>query len=647
VVDGRGASAFPPPRTLDVRPTNLPARLPILVGREDELRAVRHALLAEGERLVTLTGRGGAGKTSVALAVAAELLDEHPAGVWLARLADVPTAAEVLPAVAAVLGAEGDAGAFDAVVARLRDRGPALLVIDNLEHLMGAAATIRALLDAVPNLRVLATSQVPLHLPSERVLPLDALNDEAGVALIERVARRRGAVMAGDRQALLELVWLLDGLPLALELAAARLALLTPAQLVTRLRESTDVLADTRREGRQRSLRATVEWSLAQLEEAPTALFARVGVFAAPVELEELEAVLGTDLLDPLTDLLDASPDGPAWRRRHAQHQYELAWRARWLGMSSGADYRRATAAFPEAAAALAWARGAGDPIGPPLAAAYGALLMDNGRIREGEAAIAPLLARPIGDPNVDALAQLAHGYRMLVLGRLDEVLATSDRATALSDDASVQAVAYAAAGFVHTVRGEHEQAVACAARTTAIARTIGPAAHGGALVWEAQACAFAGQLERGTDLLAEARRIGGPVDAKQVWHVETVHGDIAAMAGRHPDALAHYAASMERATRDGDGLQVMFDLYGVALALASLREDDAALEVRGMAEAQSADVGGPDAELVTHMLEPVALDAAAERAGAAAVAELTARGRAVPAGQRVVRAAAHARRPR
>ena len=192
-------------------------------------------------------------------------------------------------------------------------------MLDNFEHLAPAAPSVAALLEALPELRVLVTSQAPLRVAAERRMPLDALDDDAALALMDRVARRRGAASpldGGDRDALLDVVHLLDGLPLALELAAARLALLSPVQLRERLRASPDVLQDTGadRADRQRSLRATVEWTVGQLDDGPRALFLRMGAFAGPVELEDLEAVAGGDGLDVLEALAGCS----TWRSRAA-----------------------------------------------------------------------------------------------------------------------------------------------------------------------------------------------------------------------------------------------------------------------------------------------------------------------------------------
>lgn len=684
VVDGRGAAAFPPARTEELRPTNLPAGAPALVGREDDLERVRAALVDEGERLVTLTGRGGVGKTSLALLAATGLLDEHPGGVWLARLASATSPEEVLPAVASAIGAEGEVSgsSLEAVVNRLRARGPTLLVLDNLEHLLGAGPALVSLLDALPELRLLITSQAPLRLAAERCVPLDALDDEASLALIERVARRRGAALSvegADRAALLEVVDLLDGLPLALELAAARLALLSPAQLRERLHDSPDLLKDAGgdRPDRQRSLRATVEWTLGLVEEDPRALFVRMGAFAGAVELEELEAVAGGDGLDVLealagllevalvrrvesgdgrvrfglpealrqiaAGLLDVAPDGLQWRRAHAQRQHDLLWAAP-LWLAPGAAYLAAVVADAEAAAALRWARATGDPLAATLGAARAGLLADNGRVREALAVLEPLLEKPSGDPTVDGRAFVAYALALMVIDRLDEAIAAADRAVAIASDPTTRALSVGQRGIVHTFRGDHEASVRDSQEATTVARGIGPAALSGALMFEAQARLYAGELDLAAQRLEQAEHVGAPVDAKLLWSIETINGDLAMSSGRPQEALGHYARSLEAAQARGDGLQVLFDLLGVATAFAVLREDADALEVVGLAKAQGVEVGGPSALTVAHLMGRDSLVAAEERVGPARALELTARGHAVPAGTRVSRACQLAR---
>ena len=143
VVDGRGASAFAPPRTSAVRPTNLPPAPPALVGRDDDVQRVREALIG-GERLVTITGRGGAGKTSVARVLAESLLDEHPGGVWWVSLASETSPDNVLPRVAAAIKAKdlAEHPTADVVTRHLRDQGPTLVVLDNFEHLLRAGEDV-------------------------------------------------------------------------------------------------------------------------------------------------------------------------------------------------------------------------------------------------------------------------------------------------------------------------------------------------------------------------------------------------------------------------------------------------------------------------------------------------------------------------
>ena len=683
VIDGRGASAFGPPRTEAIRPTNLPAGLPVLVGRDEDVARVRDALLLDGERVLTLTGRGGAGKTSLALVVAAQLLDEYPGGVWIARLANVGTPEEVMPAVAAAVGAAGDVGSSpsQAIINRLRERGPALLVLDNMEHLLAAASAIVELVEALPELRVLVTSQAPLRIASELCIALEALDDEAALALVERVAGRRMARLSSagaNREALLDVVHLLDGLPLALELAAARLALLTPEQLRDRLRKSQDLLRDDRadRPDRHRSLRSTVDWTLGLLDPGTLALFTRMGTFAGPVELDDIEAVAGADGLDVLgelaklldvalvrrvesgdgrvrfglpealrqiaEELLDATPDGHEWRRAHAVRAHEIMWAARCIFVSRAA-YNAAVAADAEIAAAQRWAQATGDPLAAPIASARAALLTDRGYLREAISALQPLLADPPDDPVIHAQVLSAHSWVLLAMGRLEEAMVPADRAVAAAPDPLDRVLALTMRGLVHSFSGEHADAIRDSGEATTIARGLNPALLAGVLMLHVQARLFAGEFDRAPEQQAEAERIGEAADAEFIWRRHTVYGDLAALTGRTPEALGHYAQSLEEAQIRGNEMQVMFDLLGVANTLASLQEDEDSAEVAGMAEQQIAELGGPEAS-GAHLLGKEAIIAARERLGAAGAAACDARGRAVPAGQRVTRACELAR---
>ena len=300
-----------------MRPTNLPAGRPALVGRDAELAEVVDAVASGGERLVTITGRGGAGKTSLALLAGTELLEQHPGGVWWVDLTAVGSPDEVPLAISAVLSAERDPeGSVEvAITTRLRNSGATLVILDNMEHVLAAAGALGGLLDRLPDLRLLVSSRLPLRVDPERVIALEALDERSALELIARAVGRRGKcpkLTDADGDALREIVGLLDGLPLALELAAARLSVLTAVQLRDRLRDSIDVLGEARggRPVRQRSLRAVLDSTLALLDPAPRALFVRLGAFAGAVELEELERVLsgdGVSVLEALAELVDAA----------------------------------------------------------------------------------------------------------------------------------------------------------------------------------------------------------------------------------------------------------------------------------------------------------------------------------------------------
>ncbi len=679
VVDGRGASAFAPPRTEQFRPTNLPAGGRPLVGREGELDRLRSAFLVEGERLVTLTGRGGVGKTSLALVAATGLLDAHPGGVWLVRLAAATEPDDVMSAVAAAIGTEGDVSVspLDAVVARLRGRGPVLVVLDNFEHVVSTAPVLGVLLDALQDVRMLITSQVPLRLEAECCVPVDALDEDAALALIERVVRLRGAAIsmrAHDRQALVDVVRLLDGLPLGLELAAARLGLLSPEQLRDRISESTDLLADRGRErpDRQRSLLATVEWTLGLLEDGPRALFLRMGAFASPVPLEHLEAVAGGDGLEVLealgrlldvalvrrieagggrlrfglpealrqiaARLLDAAPDGQRWRRAHAEHERDIAWAARTLIVSASV-FREAVEADVEAAAALRWAQAADEPIARSLGVARAMLLVDTGRVREAMNVLEPLVARRSDDAAVDSLAFAAHAIALAVNNRPREAIASANHSVEIAADADHESRAFALIerGVVQVYRGQAKAAVPDHEQATALARDLGPAALAGALSYEAQARIFAGEFERAAEQLDEVRRIGTPADAKAIWHIDTLLGDLAARSGHPQTALEYYARSLGAAEARGDQLQIFHDLLGLADALAMTGADAGALEALGLSEAQGEDVRGFAGDPTEVLPGGDAIRAAKARLGPVLAAELGACGRSVPAGERVM----------
>ena len=681
VIDGRGASAFPPPRTLDLRPTNLPAGLTPLIGRDEELQRLHQALVEEGERLVTLTGRGGSGKTSLALEAGTRLLDEHPGGVWWVPLSGVTSPGEVLGAVATAigLGREVELSSSEAIAARLRDVGPALVILDNVEHFLAIAPELAHLLDSAVDLRLLLTSQVPTRLPQEMVIPLDLLDDGAALALIERVARRRGAQLSGQRDALLDVVRLLDGLPLALELAAARLPLLGPAALRDRLQTSLDLLRDTgpARPERQRSLEATIDWTLDLLNEPARVLFLRLAVFAGPVELEEIEVVCGGDGLDVLEGLsvlldvalvrrvesgdgrvrfglpealrqiasrrLDGSAEAQRFRRAHAERQVAISLGALFGTME---ELEAALAADGELASALAWARDHDRPLADRMAVRRLSVLTAVGRLRETLVLLEPLLASPPEDPDLHAEALTADAVLNMAMRRFDIALRSLDEAQQRAQSPRVQILPQLTRGLILPFAGEPDAGVLACREATRLARELGGIELVDALLNETQALVAAGELDQAAETLEEFRRTGEALNAASLRFLDTQLGDLAMARGRPAEALEPYARSLETAERRGDALQVFFDLAGMANALGALARDEDAVEVHALARSQAEDIGHSVLQLGEHLLGDAWVHSAAERLGDEDEAAARSRGQSVPAGQRVARACALARVP-
>jgi predicted ATPase len=231
------------------------------VGREEELDALEGMLTGE-ERLVTVLGIGGTGKTRLALAAAERLLAAFDGGVWLIALAGVREPAAVIPAIAAALRVTDSSGA--GVARRLRAR-PTLLILDNFEQLAEGAVAIAGLLEEAPGCRVLVTSQLPLRIGHERLLRLAPLRVDAAVSLFEERARAASPdfKLAEHRDTVRAICERLDGMPLAVELAAARVAALAPSELLARLDRSLTLLVRGPRDlaERHRSLRAALEWT--------------------------------------------------------------------------------------------------------------------------------------------------------------------------------------------------------------------------------------------------------------------------------------------------------------------------------------------------------------------------------------------------
>jgi predicted ATPase len=293
-----GTERFPPLRSLSQ--SNLPIPPTELLGRRDEVDELVELLRGEA-RLVTLVGTGGIGKTRLAVEAAAELVADFEDGVWFVDLSAVRDPQLVAPAIAAALGTPAE------LADHVRHR-ELLLVLDNLEQVLAAASELGLLLEGSPRLSLLVTSREPLRLRAERELPLRPLADEPAAQLFRERANAIEPGFAGDEAQVAGLCRRLDGIPLAIELAAARVKILAPDQLLSRLERRLPMLIGGARDApeRQRTLRSTIEWSYDLLDEDERRLFASLSVFAGGWTFEAAEEVCDADL-DTLHSLVDKS----------------------------------------------------------------------------------------------------------------------------------------------------------------------------------------------------------------------------------------------------------------------------------------------------------------------------------------------------
>ena len=323
---------FPSLKSLDVLPNNLPRQLTSFIGRDREMAEVRRLLSTTG--LLTLTGDGGCGKTRLALQVVADLVDEYPDGVWLVELAALSDPALVPKVVASALDVPEQAGrSLDQGLADFLSSKSLLVVLDNCEHLVNACAELTSfLLRSCPALRVLATSRQPLGIDGEviwrvpsmsvpestRIPPREDLARYEGVRLfVERAAssHRGFAITERNAPAIAQVCIQLDGIPLAIELAAARVKVLSVEQIVARLNDRFRLLAGGGRTKlpRHQTLRATMDWSYGLLSKDEQAMLRRLSVFAGGWTLEAAEAAFSdsaaesTEVLNLLAQLVDKS----------------------------------------------------------------------------------------------------------------------------------------------------------------------------------------------------------------------------------------------------------------------------------------------------------------------------------------------------
>ena len=512
-------SDFPPLNSLDARPNNLPVHRTSFVGRDRDLAEVKSLL--DRHRLVTLCGAGGVGKTRLALQAGADLLDRYPDGVWFADLAPIGDPDLVPSVVANVVGMKQRAGqAVDESLRQWLKRKQLLLVLDNCEHVLEAAASLadKILMDA-PEVRMLATSRQALGIGGEKVVRVASLDVPAGVVDLtaEAALGFDSVALFVDRASLVDASFVLspdtvpivaeicrrlDGIPFAIELAAARVKVLSIPNLARRLDERFKVLTGGSRTAlpRQRTLTALIDWSHDLLEPQEKAFFNRTGVFAGSFDLAAAIAVCAPDademdVVDLLSSLVDkslivadtsrereryrllestrayaiekltAEGERDRLRRRHAEYFRKRAEEA-------DASYGRgSTFAWFDAIeldldnfrAALDWGLSQGhDPVvAAAIAGSLGQLWYRGGLIAEGRHWMETALERLDSDAHPRVAARLWHGLASLYSAR--QMYEAAQRALALyeaADDAGGAAAARRQAAWGLTQMGRVDEAM-------------------------------------------------------------------------------------------------------------------------------------------------------------------------------------------
>ena len=586
------ATDFPAVRSLDTLPNNLPHQLSTFVGRMQEI-ADAEARLATTS-ILTLTGPGGVGKTRLALEVGASMVDAFPDGVWFVELGTLDEGSLIGDTIASALQLkQANSGAIPGLVAALAERRM-LMILDNCEHLLDPVVEVAdALLRRCPNLRIIATSREALGMSGESLMPVPSMSlPEPGAPsspdAFERLAScdavllfldRGRSVMPGfgltedNADAIAQICLRLDGIPLAVELAAARVRSLPPHQIASRLDHRFRLLTGGSRTAlpRHRTLRAAMDWSFDMLPEAEQALLPRLSAFAGTFSLDAAEAVASggpverDEMIDLLARLIDKSllmaeegstearyrmletirdyaqerlveaGDAPVIYGRHRDWFVELVDQARpgfFAGAEQAAWLARLSDDHDNLRAALRWSDEDPDGASAELSMASGLWRFweIRGHLAEGSAWLERALARTGGEVS----ARRASGFT--------------------------------GAGVLATQRGDHQAAVAAHEASLLLQRELGnPIAVASACNNVASAAIEQGNLDRARELYREGIELARAAGFQQGVSYSLLNlADLAARQGADAEADELYAESIET-------FQALGDLWGVAQATSRL----------------------------------------------------------------------------
>ncbi len=588
-----GSVEFPPLRTL--HRTNLPVPATAFLGRDHELSELA-AIIKEGVQLLTLAGPGGVGKTRLALQIVAEAADDFRDGVWWVPFASVRDPGLVMSSVARALGVSEQSGrSIDDTVMDVLSSGRALVLLDNLEHLLPDAATPVARLRDAGGSTVVVTSRERLQLSGERVYPVDPLDANSATELFSARATALG-VDAGEPEPVAELCARLDNLPLAIELAAARATLLPPAELLARLGDRLDGLRGGRdADPRQQTLRATIGWSHDLLDRPERELFACLSVFTGGATLDAVEAVCGSGL-DVLASLLDKSlvrrtdervwmletirgfaaeqfaayPDADELRNRHAAHYVTFAEDAdrKLRGAGHAEALRQFTSELDNLRAVFERLRDTDPASALRLAAALWTFCFQSGHFHEGREKLQAALDRAGPEPTeARASALVGAGLLALELGAYEESISCLEEGLICARTVgSTRSEAIALSLLAARPDLDQDERVRLGENAIAVARASGDRSVLGLVTGNHGALLLDfGESERAHDLLEQAYRLCrgvGDVSLTALWLANLASN---ALRKRHTvDARARLDESLELA-------RLIDDTRGVGVASVGL----------------------------------------------------------------------------
>ena len=637
-VDGL-PDTFPPLRTLENRPTNLPVQATPLIGRMKEVAEVVELTKQPDVRSVTLTGPGGTGKTRLALQAAADLVEYFPDGVFFVTLAAITDPELVVPQVAQTLGLNEAAGQDIGAFLATRNL---LLLVDNLEQVIDAAPILARILSLAAGVKLLATSREPLRIAAERIYPVPTLDlpdprrpsdpsellRSDGIALFverARAVKPDFELTAANAPAVAGICVRLDGLPLALELAAARIGLLSPDAMLKRIGERFELLKGGPRDAptRHRTLTDTLAWSYELLDESERTLFRRLGVFVGGFTLEAAEAVCGAELdsLGSLVDgslirregerfsmletireyavgLLAASPEANALRVQHAAFFVKLAEESFDMRFEREAEHaEELEREHDNLRATLDRLSEVDPPSHLHLAGMLGWFWHAHSHLSEGRARLAEALGATTQRDDDRARALAAAGALAGYQGQLDDAPALVDEAIAIWRESGREqdvALALFDLGWGYFFAGDDASARERMEASLEIQRRLGnPALVNRAQLGVLQILVSQGELDDVPRLGAEAIELSRSLG--DAWAEHFAHhflADCALIEGDHATAADRYALSLDAAARSGDQIETCYELQGIAMAFAGLGRSERALQIAGAADAHLRSLG-------------------------------------------------------